>query len=374
MTRAELVRLQPAADAPASEWVARISACWRASVEAILEVGRLLTEARSALGHGEWEGMCERELPFTPRTAQMLMAIAKDPRLSNPKHVSLLPPAWGTLYELTKLDDEKFEEKVADGTICPDMQRQTITGEIKRATRETRERELGERQTAMPTKKYGVIVSDDEWDHEVWSRATGMDRHAANHYEVATDAHTAAELHERTKARFECAAPDCFYGMWATVQHLAIAIDLMRLRGFRYVSHYVWGKDKIGLGFWNRNQHEILLIGVRGKIPCPAPGTQWSSLIMAPRGEHSAKPENFLQMIEEYFPTLPKIELNRRGPPRQGWDGWGNETVVSADQPPADAVHDVEPASEPSDAGSPFADDDVIELPGQFGAWRTALA
>src|ERR1700730_14725311 len=29
---------------------------------------------------------------------------------------------------------------------------------------------------------------------------------------------------------------------------------------------------------------------------------------------HSAKPEKFLEMIEEYFPSLPKIELFRRGP------------------------------------------------------------
>jgi hypothetical protein len=34
------------------------------------------------------------------------------------------------------------------------------------------------------------------------------------------------------------------------------------------------------------------------------------------RGEHSAKPEAVLEMIEAYFPTLPNIELNRRGPPR----------------------------------------------------------
>jgi hypothetical protein len=40
---------------------------------------------------------------------------------------------------------------------------------------------------------------------------------------------------------------------------------------------------------------------------------------MAPRGKHSEKPEVFLQMIEEYLPNLPKIELNRRGSPRPGW-------------------------------------------------------
>ena len=115
--------------------------------------------------------------------------------------------------------------------------------------------------------------------------------------------------------------------MWSTVPHLAIAIDVLRLRGFRYVSHYVWGKDKIGTGHWNRNKHEILLIGIKGEVPCPAPGTQWDSLLIAEAGEHSAKPELFLEMIDAYYPTLPKIELNRRGRPRPGWDAWGNEVT-----------------------------------------------
>jgi N6-adenosine-specific RNA methylase IME4 len=99
----------------------------------------------------------------------------------------------------------------------------------------------------------------------------------------------------------------------------------MRLRGFQYVSSYVWGKNKIITGYWNRNKHEYLLIGVKGHVPCPAPGTQWDSLINAEAGKHSAKPERFLEMIDEYFPTLPKIELNRRGSPRPGWYAWGNE-------------------------------------------------
>jgi hypothetical protein len=28
---------------------------------------------------------------------------------------------------------------------------------------------------------------------------------------------------------------------------------------------------------------------------------------------------------DQDFPNLPKIELNRRGPARPGWDAWGNE-------------------------------------------------
>jgi N6-adenosine-specific RNA methylase IME4 len=57
----------------------------------------------------------------------------------------------------------------------------------------------------------------------------------------------------------------------SVVPHLAVAIDVLRQRGFRYVSSYTWGKDKIGLGHWNRNKHEYLLIGVKGNIPAPAP-------------------------------------------------------------------------------------------------------
>lgn len=195
---------------------------------------------------------------------------------------------------------------------------------IKQEARAERERHLGQKQLAAPEGKFGVIVEDFEWDHVTWSEL-GRDRAAENHYPVSRDAHTATEIVERTKARFECAADDCVLWMWTTLQHAAIAMDVLRLRGFEYRSQYAWGKDKIGLGFWSREKHEILLIGVKGKIDCPAPGTQWDSLITAPRGEHSAKPEIFLEMIERYFPNLPKIELNRRGPARPGWSTWGNE-------------------------------------------------
>ncbi len=54
-------------------------------------------------------------------------------------------------------------------------------------------------------------------------------------------------------------------------------------------------------------------------------------------GGHSEKPEISLELIEAYFPTLPKIELNRRGQARPGWDAWGLEAETSSDDEP-DAV------------------------------------
>jgi N6-adenosine-specific RNA methylase IME4 len=87
----------------------------------------------------------------------------------------------------------------------------------------------------------------------------------------------------------------------------------------------VWAKPKTGTGYWFRARHELLLVGARGNIPAPAPEMQFDSLIEEKTTRHSAKPEAFHELIETYFPTLPKIELNRRGPPRAHWDSWGLE-------------------------------------------------
>ena len=195
----------------------------------------------------------------------------------------------------------------------------------KKIMRDAREQTLAAKQLALPNKRYGVIVADPEWRFEPWSRHTGLDRAADNHYPTScTEVIAARDVQS-------IAADDCVLFLWATGPMLPHALLIMATWGFNYKSHYVWGKDKVGTGFWNREKHELLLIGTRGNVPCPAPGTQWDSLIMAPRGRHSAKPECFLDMIEQYFPTLPKIELNCRGAPRPGWDAWGNEADAPAD-------------------------------------------
>jgi N6-adenosine-specific RNA methylase IME4 len=112
--------------------------------------------------------------------------------------------------------------------------------------------------------------------------------------------------------------------LWATVPMLPEALDVMGAWGFAYKSHFVWMKDRPGTGYWNRNQHELLLVGTRGEVPAPAPGTQYASVVPAKVTRHSAKPQAFAEMIEELFPNTPAIELFARAP-RLGWDTWGNQ-------------------------------------------------
>jgi hypothetical protein len=76
-------------------WVQEITATWRKSLESILDTGRLLIEAKEKLDPGEFLEMIVRDLPFGERTAQRLMAIARDERLTDATHGSLLRRTGG---------------------------------------------------------------------------------------------------------------------------------------------------------------------------------------------------------------------------------------------------------------------------------------
>ncbi len=114
----------------ADYWAPRINAEWRKSVEGILGVGQQLIAAKEACEHGEFlrlfkghENAVSDPVPFGDRSARMLMELATHPVLSNRKFISDLPQSWGTLYELTKLDDQTLLAGIKAGEITPDMTR-----------------------------------------------------------------------------------------------------------------------------------------------------------------------------------------------------------------------------------------------------------
>ena len=227
-------------------------------------------------------------------------------------------------------------------------------------------------------KRYGVIVADPEWRFEPWSLATCMDRAAYNHFPTSC-VYVIAALYVSS-----IAANDCVLFLWATVPMLAEAfcvfyacffalferypesgvLTLDKRRG-RYVSSAAWKKYRpgagIGMRHWFRVDHEILLVATRCNVPAPVKCTQARSLFYVPASlVHSQKPELVLEIIEQYFPTLPKIELYRRSPPRLGWDAWGNEAQQAtelADCPDLSAAREPAPlpAAMQSNACSPLS-------------------
>lgn len=248
-------------------------------------------------------------------------------------------------------------------------QRHREKQDAKKLRREEREIALAEKIEAgnaalvaagAAGKRYGVIYADPEWRFEPWSRETGMDRAADNHYPTSPVEIIAS------RPVGEIAADDCALFLWATRPMLPQALDVVAAWGFAYKSCTVWGKQRAGEargpGYIFTDESEILLYATRGNVPAPAPGLQWPSLIIAPVGRHSAKPERFRELIESYFPTVPKIELNARER-HEGWEAWGAE---APDAEPAAPMG--RPVAAELDAMA--AELEAIDLPALPIGWR----
>jgi N6-adenosine-specific RNA methylase IME4 len=115
--------------------------------------------------------------------------------------------------------------------------------------------------------------------------------------------------------------------LWATAPKLAECMAVITAWGFNYRTNMVWVKDKIGMGYHVRNQHELLLIAKKGELPPPTEENRPSSVLFAERLEHSAKPAALYEMIDAMYPNLRKVELfSRNQQPRQNWSYWGNQS------------------------------------------------
>lgn len=179
------------------------------------------------------------------------------------------------------------------------------------------------RTAAKIAGQYPVLCADPPWQYEHPPMgATG--RSIEKHYPTMT-------LEEIKQVKVP-ALKDCVLFLWATAPKLPECLEVMEAWGFTYRTNMVWVKDKIGTGYYVRNQHEHLLIGRRGNMPLPEAGSQPSSAIEAPRTKHSAKPSKAYEAIEQMYPEFEGqwFELFLRGEARKGWaSGWGNEAKVA---------------------------------------------
>jgi N6-adenosine-specific RNA methylase IME4 len=199
----------------------------------------------------------------------------------------------------------------------PTITAPTYDADERERRRQERLAQIAEGNRPLETggETYPVIYADPPWQYDF----TLTDNRAIeNHYPTMTiDEICALPVGN-------IAAPDCALFLWATSPKLPEAMQLIDAWGFTYKTCMVWVKDKIGMGYYARQQHELLLIATRGNIPAPAPEARPPSVIEAPRTEHSAKPTRFYEVIERMYPTLTRLEMFSRSP-RTGWAAWGNQ-------------------------------------------------
>ena len=124
---------------------------------------------------------------------------------------------------------------------------------------------------------------------------------------------------------------DAVLFMWCSSSLLAEGLQVMKAWGFTFKTSAVWDKNVMGQGAYFRQAHEVLMIGIKGQVPEVPYGARPSSVLKFPRAEHSRKPVDLYQIIDDMYPELQKVELFCRGEPAAGWAGWGNECTWKPD-------------------------------------------
>ena len=88
-------------------------------------------------------------------------------------------------------------------------------------------------------------------------------------------------------------------------------VHVMQAWGFEWQGQIVWDKARMGLGRYLRNQTEVLLLGVRKRMPLLARDQR--DIVHAPRTRlHSEKPEVFRRIVERLSPGPRLAEAGSR--------------------------------------------------------------
>lgn len=119
--------------------------------------------------------------------------------------------------------------------------------------------------------------------------------------------------------------------LWVPNALLPDGLHVMQSWGFQYKSNIIWhkirkdgGSDGRGVGFYFRNVTEVLLFGIRGKnARTLQPGRSQVNMIQSRKREHSRKPDEQYDLIEDCSPG-PFLELFARGT-RPNWSYWGKQ-------------------------------------------------
>lgn len=186
----------------------------------------------------------------------------------------------------------------------------------------------------LPDGKFGCILADPPWAFLTYGKKhTTPHRGASDHYGTLT----LPQLSQIPVG--DLAAPNAALFMWVVDSHLDEGLALGRAWGFGFKTiAFVWCKTsgngklpgfhspqtvhRIGMGYWTRKQTEICLLFTKGKPRRISKGVR--QIIEAPRREHSRKPDEQYERIQQLVGG-PYLELFARQP----WPDWvahGNQT------------------------------------------------
>ena len=172
----------------------------------------------------------------------------------------------------------------------------------------------------LPVYRYNTVYADPPWAYLTWS-AKGRGK-SPKYGTLSLDDIKALPVAVRCTA-------DAVLVMWVIDTHLEMAFEVVEAWGFKFKTVcFTWAKTSadgskfpIGTGFWTRANPEMALLATVGHPKRQDKGVP--RLIIAPRREHSRKPDEAYERIERLVPG-PYLEMFSRND-RPGWDCWGWE-------------------------------------------------
>ena len=191
---------------------------------------------------------------------------------------------------------------------------------------------------SLPRNHFGAILADPPWAFNLWwggrtnETPAGVPSRATEpHYGVMKE----PELNAMPVG--DLAEDDCVLFLWTCWPVLEWSLRTIQAWGFTYKTcGFCWVKahaqqvdmfrddiePHMTLGYWTRSNSEVCLLATRGKPKRQAADVKQA--IIAPRREHSRKPDGIHERIERLV-AGPYLELFARQQ-RPGWTVWGNET------------------------------------------------
>ena len=200
-------------------------------------------------------------------------------------------------------------------------------------------------------KKYDVIYADPPWsykDKKSCDPAMGG---------ITYDVMELEDIKAMGETIQKISNKDCALFLWVTMPMLQEGLDVIKAWGFDYKTcAFTWVKlnpskklygpygiddsscaeldGKVnslagcdfysGLGHWTNGNAELCLFAKKGRPK--RKNKNIKQILIAPRGRHSAKPEEARNRIDKLIEAENKLELFCRGTGGAGWDVWGNES------------------------------------------------
>lgn len=173
--------------------------------------------------------------------------------------------------------------------------------------------------------EYGTILADPPWQFMNRTGKMAPEHQRLKRYPTLTLSQIKAMPVQ------DIALPESHLYLWVPNALLKEGLDVMEAWGFTYKTNLVWykvrkdgGPDGRGVGFYFRNVTELVLFGTRKNFRTLAPGRRQTNIVVSRKREHSRKPDELYNIIEDCS-SGPFLELfARQG--RKGWDSWGNES------------------------------------------------